>query len=305
MQLFTWLIKRMSGRTHTRSRPVRKPTPRFRPQLEVLEGRDVPSTLTVTNIQDSGPGSLRADIAAASSGDTINFDPALDGQTITLTSGQLVINKNLTIQGPGAGQLAISGGNTSRVFEMYGNTNPNVLLSGLTITQGRAPQGGGIYNTPGASLTISGCTLSDNRAGDGGGVYNFGATLTIVNSTLSGNQANDPSGYEKGGAVYSAGFTHTVSITGCTFSNNSAGVYGGAIWTVSTNMTITSCSFSGNVEYGGNPAYPSLYRGNDIYNASGASMLKVSYSVFSNNTPYLFAPIVGGWTNNGHNTFNY
>src|SRR5262245_26346287 len=58
---------------------------RFRPQLEVLEGRALPSTLTVLNTLDSGPGSLRDTIAAAASGDTIKFDSSvIHGQPITL-----------------------------------------------------------------------------------------------------------------------------------------------------------------------------------------------------------------------------
>src|SRR6516162_719475 len=83
--------------------------PSFVPRLEALEDRLVPSTLTVTNTNDKGPGSLRATITHASSGDTIVFDPGLSGQTITLTSDQLTINKNLDIEGPGACLLAISG----------------------------------------------------------------------------------------------------------------------------------------------------------------------------------------------------
>jgi hypothetical protein len=95
MQLFSWLHKWMTGRPYTRRTPARKPTRRFRPQLEALEDRWLPSTLTVLNNYDSGTGSLRAEIAAANLGDTINFAPSLNGQTINLTSGQLVINKNL------------------------------------------------------------------------------------------------------------------------------------------------------------------------------------------------------------------
>src|SRR5438093_7100402 len=82
------------------------------------------STLTVTNAQDKGAGSLRDTITNAKSGDTIVFSPALNGQTITLTSGELVINKSLDVEGPGADELTISGNDTSRVF---------TLTEGLTV----------------------------------------------------------------------------------------------------------------------------------------------------------------------------
>jgi hypothetical protein len=71
-------------------------------------------TLTVTNTNDSGPGSLRAAIAGAFTGDTINFSLALPA-TITLTSGELLINQDLTISGPGASTLVISGNNSSQL----------------------------------------------------------------------------------------------------------------------------------------------------------------------------------------------
>src|SRR3954447_24114469 len=90
---------------------------RFRPRLEGLEDRTVLSTLTVTNNHDGGAGSLRAAIKAANSGDTIVFAPSLDGQTITLTSGELAISKSLDIEGPGADKLAVSGNNAVRVFD--------------------------------------------------------------------------------------------------------------------------------------------------------------------------------------------
>src|SRR5205085_2993397 len=82
--------------------------------LEALEDRTVPSTLTVTNNLDTGAlgdGSLRGEIAAAQSGDTINFAPCLLGQTITLTGGELAISKSLDVEGPGANQLTVSGNN--------------------------------------------------------------------------------------------------------------------------------------------------------------------------------------------------
>ena len=65
------------------------------------------NTITVTNTNDSGPGSLRQALADANDGDTINFDGSLKGQSIALTSGELVIDKSITIAGPGSDQLAV------------------------------------------------------------------------------------------------------------------------------------------------------------------------------------------------------
>jgi hypothetical protein len=225
VQLFSSLRQRMTGRPQTRRTTPRKPPPRFRPTIEALEGRDVPSTTwTVTNNSDTGgynDGSLRGEIAAAQSGDTIVFAPNL--QTITLSDnpnyggqGQLEITTNLTIQGPGAGLLAISGAqgtlSSSRIFQV--DPNVSVTLSGLTLEDGGgwafaqdpAPGpgpylyyydecGGAILNL--GTLTVNGCTLShnndysylgqgyENGAGGifGGAIYNAG-TLTVSNSTL-------------------------------------------------------------------------------------------------------------------------
>ena len=65
----------------------------------LLSATDTPAaTITVANGDDSGPGSLRQAILSAASGDTINFAPSVT--TVTLTSGELVIDKDLTITGP-------------------------------------------------------------------------------------------------------------------------------------------------------------------------------------------------------------
>jgi predicted outer membrane repeat protein len=213
--------------------------------LECLEDRWLPSTLTVLNNLDSGAGSLRAEIAAAHIGDTIVFAPSLDGQTITLTSGELLIKHNLTITGPGARQLAVSGNNASRVFEVSKTAN-SVTLSGLTIRNGvangvgLAGEGGGILNH--STLTVSGSTLSGNSATqDGGGIHNDG-TLTISNSTLSGNSARPG-----GGGIYNDG---TLTVSGSTLSGNS-GISGGGINNDGT-LTVSGSTLSGNsANYGG------------------------------------------------------
>src|SRR5487761_1443786 len=137
-------------------------TPRFSPRLEQLEHRALLSTLSVLNAADSGAGSLRDAIAAAQSGDKIVFDPSLNGQSIVLTSGELTIDKSLTILGPGADQLTISGNSAGRVFDLTGS-GLNVTIRGLTIADGLATQGGGIDNAA-SNLTLSNDVLSGNQA---------------------------------------------------------------------------------------------------------------------------------------------
>jgi hypothetical protein len=71
--------------------------------LEWLEARCLPST--VTTLSDHDPGSLRDAVATTPSGGTVDFQPGLNG-TITLTMGELAINKDLTIDGPGASVIS-------------------------------------------------------------------------------------------------------------------------------------------------------------------------------------------------------
>src|SRR5438874_10074153 len=93
-------------------------------------------TITVTNTNDSGPGSLRQALADANYGDTIEF--AVTG-TIGLTSGELLVNQDTTISGPGSENLAVNGNDNSRVFHI--GSGRTVTISGLTITNGHADHG--------------------------------------------------------------------------------------------------------------------------------------------------------------------
>src|SRR5262245_17090053 len=177
------------------------------------------ATITVTTINDNGSGSLRQALADAVNGDTINFNSSLNGQTITLTSGELLLDKHITISGPGANRLTIDANQASRVFRIA--PGRDVTVSGLTLTNGSAPLpyswGGAIYNDH-AALTLNNCTISNNTAvqGAGGGIYNDGAggsaTLMITNCTISGNSA------WPGGGIYN--YLGTVTITNSTLSGN-------------------------------------------------------------------------------------
>jgi hypothetical protein len=177
-------------------------------------------------------------LANSNSGtDTITFDAAAFAtpQTITLTSGELLITDSVTVNGPGANLLTISGNSSSRVFFIA--TGPyDVTLSGLTVANGRytAPigAGGGIINFSIGTVTLTNSTLSGNSVngvgvfpGAGGGIFNSG-TLNITNSTLSGNSANGVDGSGPGGGIYNTG---TVTLTNSTLSGNSANGGAGAL----------------------------------------------------------------------------
>jgi hypothetical protein len=231
-------------------------------RLEALEDRTVPSTLTVTSNLDTGiagDGSLRGEIAAASSGDTINFAPSLAGQTITLTQGELAINQSLDIEGLGANQLSISGSNQSSVFDITAS-NASVTIAGLTITGGLNGDGGGITNA--GTLTVNYCTLTGNAANNnfGGAIDNLG-TLTVNSCTLSGN------GAYFGAAIANEG---TLAINNSAITGNSAvGVplgypttsgyvapagdgCGGGIYVSGGTLSINSSTIADNEAIGGN-----------------------------------------------------
>ncbi len=187
-------------------------------------------SLTVDTLVDENDGvlipgdvSLREAILFALPGATIDFDSSLAGGTIDLTLGELVIDKDLTINGLGADQLTISGNNTSRIFNIDDGDAFNSLdvkIRGLTIADGDANFGGGIFNEE--QLLISSSTIRDNTAQfSGGGIFS-GGRLNIESSTISGNTAE----IGPGGGIDGANF---LSIANITISGNQAGNNGGGI----------------------------------------------------------------------------
>lgn len=261
------------------------------------------ATYTVTNNGDSGAGSLRQAIIDANvnpGADEITFGDFTG--TIVLTTSQLEISSSMTIQGPGAEQLAISGNDTCRVF--FINTAESVDISGVSIVSGRQNAGGGIYNMSG-NLTVTDCIFSSNTATiDGGGMYNEDCHPIVTNCIFSLNTAGND-----GGGMYNY-WGSSPTVTNCTFSNNSATYSGGGMYNYdSANPAVINCTFTSNIAYNGggmfnefnsNPtvtnctfASNTSYSGAGIYNVDNSSPTVTNCTFTSN-----IATIGGGISNN-------
>jgi hypothetical protein len=235
--------------------------------------------ITVTNTNDSGPGSLRQALAIANDGDTINAT-GVSG-VITLTSGELLVNHSVTVNGAGADVLAVDGNMASPVFHVI--SNGPVPISDLTIRNGRGGFGGGILINGGTVLTIINSTVSGNAAPFGGGIYN-GGELTIINSTLSGNAASSD-----GAGVYNAA---TLMISNSTFSNNAAHgsggvcINGGMLLIMNTTLSDNSAVNAGGGVYNigtlhiGNTILKRGDSGTNIY-SNGGTVTSLGYNVSS------------------------
>jgi hypothetical protein len=201
---------------------------------------------TVTTFQDDGPGSLRATVAAAQPGDTVEFSANLAGDTIALQS-PILLDKPLYIVGPGADRLAISGNNTTRIFNIESAAS-GTSVTGLTLENGQANEGGALRDN-GASITLQSDTLKHDQAVGGPGEDALGGAVLILggstkdrtvliaqcqflnDSAAGGAGTGDPSGTlnaggaGEGGAVYvdaesSNGLS--VLITATSFGNDAA-----------------------------------------------------------------------------------
>jgi hypothetical protein len=202
----------------------------------------------VTNLNDSGDGSLRAQIGNAQDGDTVNFARGLSG-TIALTSGVIHVPVGMDIVGPGAGVISVSGEGNSGVFEFdspFGDPPIVIDVSGLTIT------GGDPLDTAaldfGATLTFDQCTFSGNQ---GSALDNVQGILTLQNSLVSNNTIST-AGLTLTAGLFNGG---TANITGSVFSNNisqGATAVGGAILTsFGSVLNVSDSQFQGNQTQGG------------------------------------------------------
>ncbi len=215
----------------------------------------------VRNTNDNGAGSLRKVIAETNivvGAQTIMFDPAVfnSAQTITLTSGQIVIADETTIQGVGAALTTISGNLASRIFMIIASPQVTVALNDLTLTQGREKAvGGSAIYVVGQNLALTRVRITNNfvyavNKYDGGAIHFENAgELTITDSVLNDNR-NDPTSVTQscGGAINIKGGSNSkVTIVRSTISGNSAGLSGGGIFSYQNpDLTIIDSTISGN-----------------------------------------------------------
>jgi hypothetical protein len=237
------------------------------------------ATLIVTTTNDNGAGSLRQTVVAAHDNDAITF--AVTGN-IALTSGELLVDKSVTIAGPGLDNLSVDGNANSRVFHIA--SGKVVSISGLTIKNGRADgdapdgNGGGIYNDH-ATLMLTSCMITGNSAsGYGGGVYNDHLMVTLNDCEVIGNSAGFGSG------IFNDGFggNAILRVTNSTIENNSAlhnagGIYNDASSSGKASLIVDSTTLAGN---------SALFGGgilNDGFD-NGSAVLSVINSTFSSNS---------------------
>src|SRR5262245_1152589 len=237
-----WFSSALGRLNETGKSPPRRPQRTCRPGLEVLEDRTVPAPVTVGNLTDVvngsitsipnlvvNPGadgiSLREALLAANNtagADTITFQPGLTG-AIPLDGGELSVTDSVTLTGPGAGVVAVSGKKAARIFvtaRVVGSASAlDVTLSGLTLTEGNAgaSEGGAIRVGGGEVVTLSGMVIANNTALTGGGIFlSLDGRLTVENSTISGN-----GGEGAGGGLF-LGSNSVALIRNSTLSRNVA-----------------------------------------------------------------------------------
>ena len=292
--------------------------------IGAVEGNEV--ILFVNSLADTDDGvcsvvticTLRDAVKYAPAGANISFNVS---GTITLTNGEIVIDKNLTISGPAnASGITISGNNKSRIFTITGTSAMTVDLSALKLTGGNgvsslsggvgSRNGGAIYIDR-ATVKLTNSTLSGNSVtgGNGGAIYIDQATVKLTNSTLSGNSVTG-----NGGALRS---NSNLTVTNSTISGNTAGVTGGAIRAGGT-LNITNSTISGNDAPSGGGIYnnsgtinltgatiaynTAATSGGGVFNSGGTTNL-LNTIVADNNTANGQPEIAGGITSQGNNLF--
>ncbi|NJL82617.1 MAG: DUF4347 domain-containing protein [Chloroflexaceae bacterium] len=206
-----------------------------------------PSNLVVVNTlaggTDTDPATttLREALQQVTSGGTITFANNLLGGTISLSGGQLLINRSVAIDGDlnndGMPDITVRAAANSRVIEVNDNSDSEITvnLEGLTITGGSVVgDGGGILSLE--NLNITNSTITDNTvisSGNGGGIFHIGTnggTLSLDNSTVSNNRTLNNNNGSGNGAGLGLTQTTALRITNSVITGNSSRRNGGGLF---------------------------------------------------------------------------
>ena len=268
---------------------------------------------------NTASGATAGECVAGSDTDPDTISLAGVAGTITLGSALPNIISELTIVGPGASQLTVSGNNTVRVFNLTLSSG-TVSFSGLTIANGRANMdvGGGIYNQNGANVNVTDSTITGNFAVLGGGIANSNTgTFTITNSTVSNNSAGTAAGCYNGQGI--------LNVIGSTLNNNVAGSgggsgNGGAILTGPNALNVINSTLHNNTAFGGGGGihnggtggtinitnstitqnFAVANGGGGVNNSNGAT-IKVLNTIVADNVSSLGPDLLGSFVSLGHN----
>ena len=245
--------------------------------------------MLVDNLLDEDDGdysagdlSLREAISIIRDGGTIGFDAALAGQSILFTLGELVLTRDVTIDGDIDGDnkadITLDGNNASRIFNISG-TGTDVDLLSLTLAHARGTTGGAAIASSGTTLDVIDSTFSLNNASEGGAIFAQGSTLSITNSVLMGNRASFGSNMGTGGGLHLSGSSATLNNT--TLYGNFAGEFGGGIRIASGMLELNNSTIFSNT--GGAP-FAGTTDGGGIYIANSAATVLLNNSVVAYNS---------------------
>ena len=200
------------------------------------------NALIINSSDSAGAWKKLKEEAAKSSGVSVIVIKGEIKSTSGDDSGQIEVNRNLTIQGnAGDGTDKLNAAGLSRIFRL--ESGIKLTLENLTLTGGKTTgsalegSGGAIYSE--GEVILENCKIENCYAiGDGGAIYSEGA-LTLNGCTIGGEQyyGGSESGKTKGntasigGGIYvaSSNGEKKVSVTGTTISNNTAIHQGGGI----------------------------------------------------------------------------
>lgn len=279
------LVDPLGGDSTSRFATDQRGLPRITTGVADIGAVEAFLSTTVTSTADSGPGSLRKAITDLETGGLVTFHPSLDGGTILLSSGPLLLNKSILIDASSLPSgFTIDANLASRALTIEDGNDlffRNVTLSNLTITGGSSTShggaisnrenltlldctidsnsctgsGGGLWLALGTS-TLDHCILSNNSAdgtGGGGGIrLEAPASLLLTNSALTGNSTTNPSPASLGGGALTADSGSALTATSCNFHQNSSASFGGALVIRSNPVTLTDCTLTTNAaQHGG------------------------------------------------------